>query len=333
MENKFYKYSSFVIALLAMTLIILTLEKNNHLLENFFREKLDPSAIFSLITLLITVLFSLFTLSNLRVIQKNPTTISISLLGFPRAGKTVYLTVLFDLLQRQRNTGIDFNPYGSETIERVHSDLNILAKQEWLSKTKQNEVFFYRAYATLKNSIKIFERKYKLEIADFAGENFDELNPSTEMWLHKSEFFLYVVQSDAIMMAIDISKIIDSQNSEVETLQNSYIAAIQILIEKKGVESSNRLKAPVTILFLKSDKLSSSKQEEEVLLKMNRLLEVCQKRCLSFNYFFVSSVGLTVDKIDSISSKDSIENPPKQLTPFNVTEPLIWVMKRLRSST
>lgn len=56
---------------------------------------------------------------------RTPTSLTISLLGLPFSGKTVYITVLFrELLIRKKLRG--FSLYGEETVERVQEDCKIL---------------------------------------------------------------------------------------------------------------------------------------------------------------------------------------------------------------
>lgn len=259
-----------------------------------------------------------FILAFIQVINKNPIPLTISLLGFPSAGKTVFLTILFDQLQRIEDAGIQFSPYGQETVENVINNLNTLSRRIWLPATQPNTVLYYRANASIGSGI--FRNRYKIEIADFAGEKIEELEPSKEAWLHKSDYFKYVTQSEAVLLAVDCQVLITHDRVKIEEMQNAFVAAIQILIENKGVPENRMLHAPVALLFLKTDLLKGSEiMEEELPNMIPRLISVCEKRCENFQYFFVSSIG-------DLGHDGS---PPETLNPKNVAKPIVWILKKV----
>jgi hypothetical protein len=263
-----------------------------------------------------------FSLALLTTIDRHPRSISISLLGFPYSGKTVYLTVLFDLLQTGTDRQIRFAPYGQETVERITDDLNTLSRGKWLPSTKLGSVFYYRAYATLRSSP--LPRRFKIEIADYAGENMGELDPTSDMWLHKSQYFKYVAESDAILLAIDCELFRSGQIHKIDEAQNAFVAALQILAENKGVTGGLKLNTPVGILLLKADLLSgitaAIESDEFLSDQMPRLTAVWRERCKNRKSFFVSSVGAL-----------SLFNvPPTSLKPANVVGPIVWVLRNVR---
>ena len=224
----------------------------------------------TILVVVLTVFMTSIIVQTLYTINKNPISITVSIVGFPRVGKTVFLTMLFEELQKRQNSNIKFSPYGTETIERVIKDVNTLRNGEWLEKTAVNKVFFYRANASIKKASFLLprnEQKYKIEIADYAGEYIDEFNPQHDNWLHRTEYFDYVVKSDAIFFALDISKFLyerEQYRKEVDGI----IAALQILAEKKGAIYDEVVKVPISILFLKSDLIQShgTEKEKEILL-------------------------------------------------------------------
>lgn len=274
-----------------------------------------------------------FVFSFVTLLNTVPKTFSLSILGIPRPGKTVYLNVLFDQLQQGNVKNIQFSPYGHDTIERVLSNLNVLTSGRWLPPTEPGTVSYYRANTSIKRLP--LNKQFKIELADYAGEHIGEFDSSTEMWLHKSDFFNYVTQSEGLMLAMDVEYILREAPANVEKMQNAYVAAIQILVEKKGQSGGQKLNIPVTLLFMKSDLLSNEAflksdiydaprlhgkeaeiNEEFVLQKVARLVNVCQRRCVHFKYFYVTSVG-------QISSDGE---PPEQLRPQGVVEPLLWML-------
>ncbi|QMW06359.1 hypothetical protein [Spirosoma foliorum] len=278
----------------------------------------------NLVDIVLPLFLVLYSINLIRTINRNPKSFSIALLGFPNTGKTVYLTVLFDLLQRKKTRSLIFSPYGAETIEQVAKDYNTLVSNNWLPRTSVNKVFFYRAYATLKRSPSfLLSKRFKIEVGDFAGEKFDELNPTSSSWLHRSEYFDYVITSDAIFLTLDVMYILDEKEEKILEYQNSFIVALNIYAEKKGLFENKKIDIPVSILFLKSDILSLRDVKEVAIIdKVSRLLEVCRIKCQYFDYFFVSSIGHTQYNKDQF-----VHLPPTQIEPDNVIEPLYWTLR------
>jgi GTPase SAR1 family protein len=287
----------------------------------FLRDIVIEGSMELIIMLMASFITLAFFYSNIVLLQKHPTSITLSLIGFPGVGKTVFLTVLFDYLQREKDRQIRFAPYGQDTHEIVQSNLNQLSSGHFLSRTPMGEIIFYRAFATLQRML--YRKKYKLEIADFAGENMQEFDPASEYWLHKGDYFSYAVQSNGIILALDCAQLIKTVQSpkefhaQTEKIINSYIVAFQILVEKKGAIENKRLKEPVSLLFLKSDLLEGdTKLEELVLNRAARIIEVCKNRCLFFQCFFVSSIGYHYFQDMTIE-------------PVNISKPIKWMLTNI----
>lgn len=248
----------------------------------------------------------------------NPTSLTISLLGYPNSGKTVFLTVLFNELATKVFPGFVFSPYGSETIEKVTEDLNQLMQGKWLPPTPPDMLFFYRANAT--SGTEIFKRKLKIEIGDYAGEHFETFEEKSEnQWLHKSSYFKYVIQSDVILLAIDSNVVLNENNSRTSVIENGMLAAMQLLVSEKGVDISRKMKTPVALLLTKSD-LIPEKLKPGVERKLSRLITYCLSHCQDFKIFWVSSVGELVVDNQLIGT----------ITPNGVVEPILWAIKRTR---
>jgi len=272
------------------------------------------SAILALIIVGYTAFMFLF-------LKRNPKTLRISLLGFPNSGKTVFLTVLFDQINSRRLNGIFFSPWGRETNEKYQEDLLTIKNGAWLQCTSADSVFPYLIKASEKG---ILGRRYKIEVADYAGEYTKEFDIRSEKWLHRTEYFNYVTQSDAVFLSIDCSllKTAKHQNKdiiEMQTMENAFIVALQMLIEEKRVKVGKKLKTPLAIVFMKYDLILE--KPENLELYVSRLTDFCKKRCKNFQIFAVSSVG-------SIKKDGS---PPKEIKPIGIIQPLIWTFKRLKS--
>jgi GTPase SAR1 family protein len=295
---------------------------------DFINARFDiwPVLIGSLIGVLVTSYLTLF----FRTINRHPTPLKIAIVGPPKAGKTVFLTVLFHELQILETQDISFQPYGLETIEAVSKNLGVLNVGQWLEPTSRESVFFFRANA--KVGITPFVRKYTVEIGDYAGERVQEFDSSSEEWLHRTEYFKYVITSDVVFLAVDGEKLAEGNLIQLEEMQQKLIAAIQVLIDEKGVPVDQKMKTPVGLVILKSDILDKQiplvdfEVPPEVGYRhlteesLGDLIKLCRKRCRAFEIFFVSAVG----------SVELDGRPPVSLHPRNVTAPMIWALRKLR---
>lgn len=319
MEKRFAEIIVRSIPLFAAIIVVFTtiLGITNDVVDSTFLTKNRYLIVVIATTVLITSVF----LQTLNTINKNPVSITLSLLGFPRVGKTVFLTMLFEELQKSQDSYVNFSPYGSETIERVLSDVNTLRNGVWLPPTSINQVFYYRAFATLNSVSKILKvkRKYKIEIADYAGEHIDQFNSQKENWLHKTEYFKYALQSDAIFLALDVAKYLDERELYQRDI-DGLIAAVQILAEHKGAIHGDKASVPISIIFLKSDLIDFDRNKEKrILFETDRLISICKNRFEDVKWFFVSSTG-------------HLENGEivGKVKPVNVVDPLLWLLKRSR---
>ncbi len=274
--------------------------------------------LYTVMTVALTAMVASYLVLIGRFFSRNPISLTISMLGFPGAGKTVYLTTLFDQLQRREEAGVRvrFTPYGRETIEAVTTNLNLLSSGTWLLPTPPGSVFPYRANATI--GVGLFQRKFKIEIADWAGEKMAELNPSEPAWLHKTDYFKFVIQSDAVILALDAGSVWKSDRATREKIQNAYVAAFQVLAEEKGATERQQLRAPVALVFLKVDLCPPDKPVDELNHLVDRLISVCEARCQHFKVFYVSAVGGVQED----------GRPPEEISPKGVVEPLIWILAR-----
>lgn len=316
MNNKLSTRLALVITTIAaITTMVISLMSTSD--KDIFqdKEKLYVIVIIAITVMVTTALLQIFYTTN-----RNPVSITLSLLGFPKVGKTVFLTMLFEELQKAKGNYVDFSPYGSETIERVMNDVNTLRNNEWLPRTSMNQVFYYRAFATLNSLSPIFrsKKKFKIEIADYAGEHIDQFNPQKENWLHKTEYFQYALQSDAIFLALDTEKFLRDKEFYQRDI-DGLIAAIQILAEKKGAFHGKKAEEPIAILFLKSDLLDGKGKEDFVLRETDRLISICRNRFQNVQHFFVSSTG-------ELSNGELVS----RLDPQNVVESLLWLLRKSR---
>lgn len=278
-----------------------------------------PTSLKSIVPILTGMAAAMFVAYWFQTLNRNPFPLKVALLGAPQTGKTVFLTVLFRELQVFQRGAIRFEPYGRETIEAVSENLTALSAGRWLKPTSEDSVFFFRANAVLGTGI--FRRKYTVEIGDYAGERIAEFDTASDRWLHRTEYFKYAVGCDIVFLAIDAGKLLTDEVADAERTQLKLIAALQVLIEEKGVSSGARLRSPVALLVLKADLLKlNNVSEEDVRSRLKRLLDICYQRCRYFDMFFVSAIGIVSDSM----------HPPKALEPMNVVEPMVWALRQVR---
>ncbi|KAB7690238.1 TRAFAC clade GTPase domain-containing protein [Plesiomonas shigelloides] len=254
-----------------------------------------------------------------RFLNKNPTPFRAFIIGQPKTGKTVYLSVLFDELQNYFSSKVDFQPSGSETVEKVNSNLNFLRKGAWLPSTEVNTAFYFRARASVGSGF--LKQHYTVEIGDYAGEHIDEFDSSSEMWLHKTDYFKYALSSDALMFCVDGDVLRSGDIGKIEDSQSMLIGAYQMLLTETQSKAGESFKKPVALLLLKSDLFDSDREGLELLRdKYNRLITLMERKSKYFEIFTVSSVGETVKGM-----------PPEQMKPHNVCEPMLWLLAKNKS--
>lgn len=254
-----------------------------------------------------------------RTLYSHPSSLVISILGLPSSGKTVYLSVLFNELEVEDIPRLQFSRYGHETIEKVEKNISSLHRGEWLPATQESELTVYRAKALYRKNF--IPKQYKIEISDYAGELLGELIPEDDHWLHKTKYFKTAVESDAVIMAVDCSLLMnyEKENSR-SSMQSHLVAALQVLLEEKGVDIHKKLNAPLALVYMKSDLFGNDPDKWlELREKMQRLEAICKKRCKNFNTFFVSSVGTLKNGL-----------PPTELRPYNVVKPLEWILRNIK---
>ncbi len=228
--------------------------------------------------------------------------------------------MVFDTLMGGKVDEVSFAPYGLETTERVGQDMDQLLHGRWLPATETTTVFSYRANAYVGSGLR--QRSYKLEITDYAGEYTTEFVPGGASWLHRSDYFRYVTRSDAVFLIVDAGLIM-ADADRTRSLESSYVAAVEALVEAKGQSGARMINTPVGLVFTKLDLVLSDEKDsktavDELASRLPRLVGRCRSLCRHFATFAVSAVG-------SLSPDGG---PPAELRPLGVVEPLRWVLTR-----
>ena len=308
-----YKFYSILIISLViiLTVLIIYFEKFSSILGN------------NLLSIVVAIIYPgiaipFLVLIIFRHVLRTPASLTLSLLGQPQSGKTVYLTVLFrELLVKGELPG--FSIYGAETVERVQSDYKQLEDSQWLPSTDMmgSNVFFYRATVNYDNIIP--KPKYKLEISDYAGEFLEKELLENEGYFHRTKYFKYVIDSDIIFPTIDLEKYATEERKYIIEIEKTLIAALDII--KQSKINKGKCKVPIGILFLKSDKLNTMREStEEITQGFNNLINYVNKHFLSYKIFFVSAISPRLLEVDW----------GKNISPENVVQPVEWALQVVR---
>jgi hypothetical protein len=288
------------------------------------------------------MVFFLYLFVLLRLFEKHPESITISLVGFPKSGKTVFITVFFYEFIQQKFNLLKFRSYGEETTEEITTNYTKLERGEWLDPTKPYVVYQYRGIALL-NTSPFSSQEYKILIEDFAGEFTNsfkdkEINPA---WLHKSPYFKNISTSDIILIAIDCNDIHELYTikdnelngkirEKINDLESIFINALNRIIEDTDVKISKKLKTPVALVFMKFDLLydlfeknnnenAYSRSKDMANSPYKTLIKYCEENCSNFEIFYVSSVGHVTED----------GKPLRTIVPYHIVDPIIWGLTKI----
>lgn len=188
------------------------------------------------------------------VIRKRlPIAHSIAVIGFPQSGKTTLITSIFSEIFARRIPNVSLSPRGEETINKINEDIACLDRGEKIGSTTDQDLFAYRAEMVTGTSV--FSRRYKIEIGDFPGEDSEKFSNYDIKWLQNLPYFKWVMEADAFMFIIDVSKATD-KNSNLDyqsQVISAYRASWQRLKDHHydGVRTLQR--KPVVLVFTKCD--------------------------------------------------------------------------------
>lgn len=190
--------------------------------------------------------------------RKIPLIYSVAIIGFPKSGKTTLLMNLFDAIMERKISSFKIKVEGSEIIEKVTKNISLLKNYQKLNATTDQTVF---AYKTVIETKSIIGRKiYKVAFGDFPGEDSLDFAKKYGIWFHRTPYFRWVMDSNALIFVIDcgeymIQKLSNNNDNYVSEITASFRAAWQHLID---LENNQHIKIdyrrmPIIVLFSKSD--------------------------------------------------------------------------------
>ena len=174
--------------------------------------------------------------------------------GFSQAGKTTLITALFAYLFRRGVKGASIVPRGDETIQRINANMEQLELGRPVLPTRDQDVFAYRADIFAKSIL--FDRRYKLEIGDFPGEDTVAFSERYGDWLHQTEYFAWATAADAFIFVLDTGCILVDVSGEYAARQKrAFRAALQTLQEHYVDGPTDLRRRPLMLVFAKADLL------------------------------------------------------------------------------
>ena len=186
--------------------------------------------------------------------RRMPASHRVAILGFPQSGKTTLITAVFDFLFRYGAQGGSIVPRGDDTIRRLNDNLRCLELKRPVRPTTDQDLFAYRAEVETRPGF--FQRRYKLEIGDFPGEDTVAFAEQYGEWLHDTPYFQWAMAADAFVLVVDVSSILlDPSGEQVAREKSAFRAAWQRLREHHLDGKSNLSEKPLLLVFTKSDLL------------------------------------------------------------------------------
>jgi GTPase SAR1 family protein len=209
----------------------------------------------NVLTILIGILSGMIaTLTLNRIIKSNKVSIAyqVAIIGFPQSGKTTLITSIFSEIFKMQYSGFSFIARGKQTIEKINDDIARLEMGQKLGPTRDQDLFAYRVDVI--NKSMIFQRRYKMEIGDYPGEDSESFSKEFGNWFHNTSFFKWVMEADTFVFIIDLAK--DFIDDEYQSIISSAIRAAWQNITEYHIEGKrNILNKKILIVFTKADVL------------------------------------------------------------------------------
>jgi len=283
----------------------------------------------SLIKTFLGITFIILILREMSIILERysyPVQLSIAVVGFPQSGKTTMIVSLWGEIFARRII-VQAIPRGTKTIERINDCLEKLQKGRSIGPTRDQDRFGFKGDITYGKYP--FTRTYKVEFGDFPGDNSEEYMTKYGPWLHNTEFFKWVMSSDAIIFVIDIGRYLapdENRLKYVAQISGALRAAWQHYLDSNDDRKDEVRKHPLILVFTKADLFGVNKYSEnglkfeEVIAKLGfgeetppikeidhksldqgearvrqdfaELIQYFQSECHNFSVLFISSFGL-----------------------------------------
>jgi GTPase SAR1 family protein len=213
----------------------------------------------------------------------------IAIVGFPKSGKTTLIISLFgEVFAGKMATINKLTPHGKSTIERVNEGLALLRQKKALGPTGDQTRFGFRGDLELGRAFN--RKKYKIEFGDFPGEDTIKYLNDHGPWLHNTEFFSWVMESDAMIFVIDLGRYLENYPSEkfIADTTSAFRAALQTYLDAPS-DNSKRNSHPLVLAFSKSDLLTRDE------INVNNIANIAEE---GFRDYLPSTITIDNHRLD-----------------------------------
>ncbi|MCC6961823.1 MAG: hypothetical protein IT585_01080 [candidate division Zixibacteria bacterium] len=279
--------------------------------------------------------------------------------GHSNAGKTVYFSVLYELLKG--NPEYKLSPLDNETAAALIENYNLMrGKQIKIKEGRQVEIEGERKFPTMTSETRVLKfgldmsirKGIKFYTVDYKGETLSIAEPGGL----RKQFARFFPYARAALFFIDASVL------DTDVLLREQIAAFQTIIN--DLRDCAPKKVPIGIVITKADFLEGFSPSNPVELipanaavhkgksvsafikglatvNQRRFGEVWARSCervtrtlanlidsmtsynLDFQFFFVTATG-GLEKVAA-----GAVQPPREITPSGVPDPLVWSFNRI----
>lgn len=223
-----------------------------------------------------------------------PKSHNVAIVGFPKSGKTTLIVSLFGDIFAGNISPVSATLKGTSTIERVNESLERLERGRALGPTKDQDRFSFRADVSIKKYLN--STTYKVEFGDFPGEDSEKYSNEYGDWLHNTEFFKWVVDSDSIIFVVDLGGYLgrtDKRITYIAKTSSAIRAAWQHFLEFNGQKIKTVRKHPLILVFTKADLFCDSIINQD----WNSSEEQIKK--LGFGYYTPPRMEIEPDALDA----------------------------------
>lgn len=187
-----------------------------------------------------------------------PRQINVAIVGFPRSGKTTLIITIFRETFQGRLSPLKLTPRGRTTIEKVNADVQRLDTGYAVGPTTDQELFAFRADVTTTRVL--FARTYTVQFGDFPGKSSERFSSKDkETWLHTSEYFKWVSDSDAMVFVIDLAEYLlggERRKEYVSRMSSAIRAAWHNYLDVNHHRLREVRQHPLVVVFTKTDLLT-----------------------------------------------------------------------------
>jgi len=276
---------------------------------------------------------------------RGPKERKIGIFGHTRAGKTVFLTMLWHKTHGRRDFSLETDDF--QTRQDMSSYFDLLAAGQWPPPTATERL--YRFTAVIDTTI-----RYPFESQDYQGES---VSIDREVETGKG-FLEYFERCDAVFVLVDAEDLI-IEGREASVRRRKKIDSFELMLAQLVEGARNRLKIPVAVVITKADLLDGFQGEDQVVLVgdtirysryrgydsfvsavlqqphvarhlpwrdqvdralslLKPLVDYCLTKSPDLQVFFISSTG-GVERTPAGETR-----PPKDLKPIGLERPFVW---------